>query len=358
MPEILREPVDHPCAWKGPDMARDQSWIRQFSHDEIAELDAALQGVKAKGLGPFGFTRSDFPLPTFAAALDAAATEIEYGRGIVLMRGLDFDSYGFDDIRALYWGIGLHLGTAVSQNPLGEMMAEVTDRGFDRRNNNVRGYTTNQRQNYHCDAADCVGLLCIHPAKAGGESRLASSISIYNHILETHPEYIEPLCAGFHFDLRGEGVTGERDEVTFNKVPVYSYFDGLLSCRYNGKTIPDGMDKAGEPMTPLQRDAVQYVREVADMDAFRLDMKFQRGDIQFVSNHTSMHARNAYEDWDDPERKRRLLRLWLTMHNGRALAPEFAERHNTGPRGGIHVKDGAGYWADEKYYAGEEAARP
>ena len=355
---ILREPATDPAAWTAADLRTDTSWIRPFSSDEIEELDEAVQRVRAQGFGPMDFAREDFPLPTLTDALATVADDVENGRGIVLMRGLDFDRYTVDEIRTLYWGIGRHLGTAVSQNPLGEMMAAVTDRGYDQRKNNVRGYTTRQSQNFHCDAPDCVGLLCIHPAKSGGDSMLASSVAIYNHILETHPEYLEPLCTGFHFDLRGEGVTGARNEVTFNRVPIYSYFKGRLSCRYNGKTAPDGMRKAGKPMTALEREAVEYVRATAAQDRFRFDMRFERGDIQFVSNHSILHSRTAYEDWPDADRKRRLLRLWLMLHNGRPLAPEFADRHNTGPRGGVHIRDGATYWADERFQSAPNEETP
>ena len=70
-------------------------------------------------------------------------------------------------------------------------------------------------------------------------------------------------------------------------------------------------------------------------------MDFKVGDIQLLNNHTTLHARTDFEDFDEPERKRRLLRLWLNLPNGRPLTPEFAERLNTGPRGGVRVRTSA-----------------
>ena len=46
---------------------------------------------------------------------------------------------------------------------------------------------------------------------------------------------------------------------------------------------------------------------------FHLDMWLEPGDMQFISNHTIVHARTKYEDDPDPERKRHLLRLWLSL---------------------------------------------
>ena len=132
------------CAWRAAEMSDEASWTESLTREELEELDAALRLALEKSTDVLEVGREDFPLPTLAATLATVANDVENGRGIVLMRGHDFDRYSFDEIRTLYWGIGLHLGTAVSQNPLGEMMAAVTDRGYDQRQNNVRGYTTRQ----------------------------------------------------------------------------------------------------------------------------------------------------------------------------------------------------------------------
>ena len=65
------------------------------------------------------------------------------------------------------------------------------------------------------------------------------------------------------------------------------------------------------------------------------------GDVQFVHNHTVLHARAAFEDHDEPERRRHLLRLWLSARQGRPLPGFLAERWGTiavgARRGGIVV---------------------
>jgi hypothetical protein len=78
----------------------------------------------------------------------------------------------------------------------------------------------------------------------------------------------------------------------------------------------------------------------ADPD-LHLDMAFEPGDIQFLHNHQILHARTAYEDHPESERRRHLLRLWLSAPNGRELPPAFAERYGEirlgRRRGGIVV---------------------
>jgi len=60
----------------------------------------------------------------------------------------------------------------------------------------------------------------------------------------------------------------------------------------------------------------------------------------FLHNHQILHARTAYEDYPEPERRRHLLRLWLSPPNGRPWPAVFAERYGSvevGQRGGIRV---------------------
>ena len=72
------------------------------------------------------------------------------------------------------------------------------------------------------------------------------------------------------------------------------------------------------PMTAEQQAAIALVETVANDAALYLDMDFLPGDIQLLKNSVILHKRTAYEDWDEAERKRHLLRLWLS-------APDFED---------------------------------
>jgi hypothetical protein len=311
----------------------------------LDELDAAVRACKRRNVGAFEATKDDFVAPRVAACLRDVGRELDSGRGFVMMRGLPVDKYTADERRLLYWGLGIHLGTPISQNGLGELISEVTDRGYNYTVENVRGYTTRAGQNPHTDHGDVVGLLCVHPAKSGGKSMIASSISIFNEILRTRPDYLEYLATGLHWDLRGEGPTRDLNEVTNNKLPMFSYFDGVLSVKFNSKTAVSGMEKAGMPLGDEALAAIHYVRDLARSDEFRFDMDFQQGDIQLLSNHSILHARSGYEDWPEEHRRRRLYRLWVNLPNGRKLAPEFADRTNMGYMAGFYATKDAKYWA-------------
>ena len=331
----LRKPLDHPSVWRREDMEGRDDWIRPFSDAELEEIRAALP----RRFGAPGFGKADFPLPTLGPRLKDMVDELENGRGFVMMRGLDRLGLDPEGLRDVYWGLAQHMGRTISQNSTGALIGEVFDRGLDYADNNVRGHTTNAEIGPHCDTADVVGLLCVHPAEEGGESLIASSGAIYNEILATRPHLVDALAAGFRIDLAGKGPTGAADEVTRSRIPVFSWYEGRLSCRFNRKQIEDGQRKLGRELSAEEQEAVEAVERLALDPRFRLDMDFRPGDIQWLNNHAILHGRAGYRDANDPERRRLLLRLWMNIPNGRLLAPAFADRLNTGPRGGVYARE-------------------
>lgn len=329
--------VDLPCAWYGKDFENDESWIWPIQPEHVAEIDAALRHSKAKGLAEQQVTTEDFPIPGFAEVLRELIDELEYGRGFVLMRGFPVDRYSYEDLRRIYWGIGAHMGTAQSQNIKGELIQEITDHGFDYSKSEHRGSMTSAELRPHCDIMDLVGLFCLRKSKSGGASAIRSSMTIYNEILDKHPEYLGPLHRGFHFELDGKGPTGDPNEVT-HLIPVYSWHEGYLACRFNQKAIEGGMVKAGKPLQGLAQDAVDFVGRTAERPDVVMHMKFEPGDIQWLNNYVILHSRTQFEDYDEPDRKRLLLRLWLNHPGARPLNDDFANKTLVGPRRGVPVR--------------------
>ena len=66
-------------------------------------------------------------------------------------------------------------------------------------------------------------------------------------------------------------------------------------------------------------------------------MDFRPGDAQLLNNYRIWHARTPYVDFPEPERKRDLYRLWLTLREPLALPDDFQHRRHHGPNGGVRV---------------------
>ena len=101
-------PIEGPAAWYGPAMDASKTWLREFSSDELAELDTAMRSIQAKGLGVIDITRETFPLPKLEPILGDIRAELINGRGFTLMRGIPVDNYTIEESAMVYYGLGVH----------------------------------------------------------------------------------------------------------------------------------------------------------------------------------------------------------------------------------------------------------
>ncbi len=309
----LRQPVRSNAVWLAADQADAKAWTFRLSARQADEVAAALAHARARGRDIGTLTRTDFPLPTLAAVVREWARELAQGRGFVLVRGFPVERFSSEDAALAYYGLGLHWGTPVSQNAQGDLLGHVRDLGAPRTGPAVRLYTTRERQDFHTDGADVIGLLCLRPAKAGGESQIASSLAVYNELLRRRPDLIELLYEPLYWDRNDEQAAGEPPYFT---LPICSLVAGQPRFFYIGWYIRDAQRHPDVPrLRPEQLELLAAIEAIANDPRFRLDMAFAPGDIQFINNAVILHARNAYEDFPEPERKRHLLRLWLSAHD-------------------------------------------
>jgi hypothetical protein len=218
----------------------------------------------------------------------------------------------YEDAVAAYWALGLHLGSPVPQNLSGEVLTHVTDTGADPTAPSTRLYKTRAEQDFHTDGADVIGLLCLRGAKRGGESRIVSSLSVVNEIGRKRPDLVPVLFRDFYWHYFEP------------EMPSPVHFTRPI-CREQGSRlntffIPWYIRRAQElpdvpQMTEEQEEALEALETTANDPALYLDMEFRPGDIQLLKNSVIFHKRTEYEDWDDPDRRRHLLRLWLAAQD-------------------------------------------
>lgn len=331
-------PLYHgPAAWTAPEMRARDDWIVPLEASDITELEAAVS--RSRDIPIVQLTRDDIVLPTLGPKLQRIEREVLTGRGFVLIRGLPVGRYDRETVSRMYYGIGTRFGDAVPQNAAGHLLGHVKDIGQDPHNPEHRVYATNYRHLFHTDSCDIVGLLCLNPAKSGGQSAIASSTSLYNHIARTRPDLARVLAEPFHVDRKGEIPAGKGPTY---ELAIFHHHAGWMTAVYARDFITAAQRFGHVPrLTQLQIEAMDTLDALAASDEYRLDMDFRPGDIQLLHNHQILHARTAYEDFPEPERKRHLLRLWLSARNGRELPPAFAERYGEIAagriRGGIRV---------------------
>lgn len=337
----MRPPlITSPDAWIGPAIQQDASWTLRLDHNDIAEIDAALATAK-RNRTCIPFDPPAFQLQNLRNKLDGVLDEIQNGRGFKLIRGIPRERYSDEDCEIIYWGIARYFGTPVSQNARGHLLGHVRDEGRTTSDPNARAYQTNQRMDFHTDMLpiDVLGLFCLRTAKSGGASKLTSALTIHNVLRKERPDLLDALYGLFHLDWRGEEPNGENP---WFSIPMYSECSGRITTRICSLVYYESAARFGEQYrpTPLQREALLAVQEIANRPELMLTMDFQEGDFQLINNHTMMHAREAYEDYPEPVRQRHLLRMWIAVPDAkrRPLADSLSDRYRWVQRGGIPAK--------------------
>lgn len=328
-------------AWYGPDLARRSDWIILLDESDVAEIDAAVSHVQAAGLDLAQLTRDQVPLPRLSARLEGMRHSILHGIGFSLLRGWPSKERTLEQSATAFCGIGAHLGEALSQNHKGHTLGHVINTGLNYSDPTTRGYQTNAELRYHTDAGDIVGLICIRPAKAGGLSKICSSTTVWNEMVERYPAHAQALTEPYSFTRWNEMDAG-RDP--FYEMPLFREHAGRMIAML----VPSATEKAqsfqgARKMTPLQSEALKLLNQLADDPSIRLDMDFRPGDMQFICNHSTLHSRTAYEDWPDQADRRHLLRLWLACEDGPDLpgyfTEEFQGKTSSGRPNGIRLSD-------------------
>ena len=333
---VALSPISGPQAWTGDEMRARRDWLVHLEAADLAEIGAAVRHARARHDDVADIVRDDFPLPTLGPRLLALRDEILDGRGFAQLRGLPVDAWPLADLAAAYWGVGAHLGRAVSQNARGHVLGHVRDLGLSAEDPNARVYQTTARQNFHTDSCDIVGLLCLRTARSGGLSCLVSSATVFNRMLARRPDLAHALTEPVCIDRRGERHADGRG---WWRAAVFNRDGETLTTIYTRRYIESAQRFPEVPrLTAAYREALDLFDAICEEPEVRLDIEFRPGDMQFLCNHVVLHDRTAYEDWPEPERKRHLLRLWLCPPVGRALPPAFASRYGSieiGNRGGI-----------------------
>ena len=333
----LPDAITKPSAWLGADMAcNPDAWFYQLTVEDVRDLESAATHFQSLGIDVGEISRETFPLATFGAHIAGLKQTLLSGVGLEVLRGLPIENYSQAFCATIFCGIGAHIGSTRSQNADGHILGHVRDIGADANDPNSRIYQTCERQTFHTDSADVVGLLCIREAKEGGKSLLVSAETIYNRMKQECPDLLEKLFDPIATDRRGEIPAGAKP---YMEIPVLSWYEGNLTVFYQRQYINSAQRFDGAMcLSPEHVEALDMFDALANDPELCFGMQLQPGDMQFVYNHSQLHDRTGFLDWPDPSQRRHLMRLWLSIEGDRPLPEAFKERYGTievGNRGGI-----------------------
>ncbi|KAL5344070.1 hypothetical protein BJX70DRAFT_7319 [Aspergillus crustosus] len=317
---------EKPQAWKTKDVESDNTWILRLTPLEIDGFRAALAHAKANPKPLLSMTQADYPLPAASARALQRAIDTTQGRwGMCLIKGFPVDEWTEADMRVAYWGMGLYMGVGRTQNRASEVINDVRDAGGSYKVKGGRGYNTNAGLDFHQDSADIVALLCRRTAKSGGTSKVMSSIALRDRVAELRPDLLPILESNTWFhSYQG---TQDPSQPPYYRCPLMGSSGGYFCARTNRKNMVAAQrDFPDVPrLSAKQEEALDLLDTIMPTDEFCYSMELERGDMQLLNSFVTLHSRTPFEDFEIPDEKRHLMRLWLSIPSSQPLPEQWAE---------------------------------
>ena len=232
-----------------------------FSFDEacLSEIENAIKLIRDNPLPLLMLHPSNFYMPRCKELINSVFDCLENGFGFCLLDRLPFEDMTDNEAKSIYWLLSQMLGRPVAQKWCdGTMLYSVTDLGRPS-GNGVRPDVTNEEQSFHTDNSyniclpEVVGLLCLHPAKSGGLSRVVNMKSVLERMEMSHKALVPRLYKPFVFDRQREHA--DHDTKTLRN-PILCIDDGDLRVRVSRNLIYQGYSLEGQSIDYEGEDAL------------------------------------------------------------------------------------------------------
>jgi alpha-ketoglutarate-dependent taurine dioxygenase len=235
------------------------------------------------------------------------------GYGFLIINGICFKDFKKEEMVEVFRIISLGFGELIVQNIKKEKLVEITNEGKSMKTGG-RYHQTNEGGSFHTDSPQWekvpgfVGLFCVNPAKKGGISKYVSAYTLHNQILKYNSKILQDLYTNFHFDKRGEF---EKDESPTTFKPIFEFMDNKLRFRYLRNYIDAGQKRMNAPLTTEQNFILDKIDEIIHDDDFSVSYDLKQFDMTFFNNHRIIHGRTSFEDYEEIEMRRLMIRSWI-----------------------------------------------
>lgn len=311
VPMMLDEDVRDRRAWQRASVV-PADWTVVLPAAAVVELDQAVEQIRRDPLPIILLDPAQFAMCHTAEAMADVRRLLRDGIGLAVVDRIPVERYTEAECRVVGWLLASLLGRPVAQKWDGTMLYDVRDTG-KALEYGVRRSVTNLELQFHTDGAwlplpaEFVGLLCLNAARDGGVSRFVSLITAHNEMRRRHPKLLPRLYRSFWWDRQAEHADGD-DKVASH--PIFRWDGRTLLCRYYDGLIRDGHDLRGEPLDAEGEDALAAARAIVDDPRLWVELTIERGQLQYLDNRRFAHSRTEFRDWDEPDRRRHMIRVW------------------------------------------------
>ena len=311
--QMLTQVLSDERAWHSDTIDHPTCWSYCLSPACLSALEAFIDDLRRY---PRPITEMGIPASLRSSCytcLQPVSIALNSGRGFAIIERVEVEQYTVRELKAMYAIIGQFIGVAFGQDIKATVLYDVRDTG-QKVTHGARFSVTSAESTFHMDNSfgdpipDFVGLLCLQPAKLGGESELMSGYTLHNELLVNAKGIQKTLYQRFDFDRRGQFNAGESPTSRF---PIFHWDGQNLTIRYMHYYIQVGAQRANRALTPDQQKALEGLERMLRRGDLRVKFSLQPGQMLFVNNRWILHNRTAFLDHPEPERRRHLVRLWL-----------------------------------------------
>ena len=237
------------------------------------------------------------------------------GSGFIIIDGTCFEKFTEEEVQMIYQIFAKFLGELYVQNIKKEKLVLIKNEGKSMKTGG-RYHQTKEGGSYHTDSPqwrnvpDIIGLCCINPAKIGGTSKFISSYTVHNLFLQKDSQLLETLYNKFYFDKRGE--IKENEESTIFE-PIMQFKNNKLMFRYLRDYVDSGHKIQSEPLTYEQDRSLKLLDEILSQENIVVSYDLKKFDMTFFNNHRVVHGRTSFEDFEEKEKKRLMIRAWIKI---------------------------------------------
>jgi len=216
--------------------------------------------------------------------------------------------------------LSLLLGDLLPQDGTGLLLKEVKDRGTKVGEGVSSRFSDSRYGGVHTDGAevpfplpDYFGLLCVNRALRGGSIQLLSAAAVYRFLEVGYPTHLATLRQPFHFDRRGD--LGQNGERTIAK-PVFFTSGSIICATYLREYINVGHSHPEvSDLTEEQVAALNALDAMLQDPHLKVEGYLNPGEAIFINNLRLFHGRTMFEDHREPDKKRLMLRTWISARH-------------------------------------------
>jgi alpha-ketoglutarate-dependent taurine dioxygenase len=310
-PRIFDQEIVAPRAWTS-DIATSDRWTVPIPANALAEIDAFLAIHRVNPMDTCLLSPEDYDLDACHTLMRQVRAQLDADLGMVVLDRLPVERYSKDEMVAVYWLLSSMIARPVAQSYDGRVLYDVTDTGV-KTDTRVRPDITSSELYWHTDYGfnrppPYLGLLVLRTAREGGVSSVASLLGAHNELRRRAPHLLRRLYEPFHWNRQGEH---PADAPVTSLHPLFVYDGERLHARYNKRLLHKGYELVGSRIDDLGAEALQTLGDVMSEPANHVSFTLAPGQIQYANNSSVAHRRSTYVDYDEPDRRRHLVRIFL-----------------------------------------------